>query len=305
MKTVQYIFKSTLLKICNIKMITFGLVILVNCWTYNRALRDYSRSVDYPVSWVVFPFMMSMFTFLILFWFGIVYINSDIPFMQHSNIYHILRAGRKRWAIGQLGGIWIRSFVIVLFTVICSILSILPRIEWSNEWGKVLRTITTTSVAHVHEFRYSFYYEIFSVYSGNFFVPSRILGINANSNHKDKAKSFLRYCITEGSQDVFASGFSINRESFKNSMPVADEVELVTIYYENMEATDGLSVYSFTTEDFSQVEEFIEKLDTTVLDDRVILACVMEQAQKYLYEGVALESAVNAAFEKIDLYLKE
>lgn len=39
--------------------------------------------------------------------------------------------------------------------------------------------------------------------------------------------------------------------------------------------------------------------------DRVVMESIVEQAQKYLYEGVALESAVNVAFEKIDLYLKE
>lgn len=44
------------------------------------------------------------FVFLILFWFGIIYINSDIPYMQHSNMYQIIRTGRISWALGQLGG---------------------------------------------------------------------------------------------------------------------------------------------------------------------------------------------------------
>ena len=115
-KIMKYILKNTLLKIRNIKTITFAIIIAVTIWSYNHPLRELTYSIKYPVTWCVFPFMISNLSFLILFWFGIIYINSDIPYMQHSNMYQIIRTGRISWALGQLGG----TFFSVLYS--CSFL---------------------------------------------------------------------------------------------------------------------------------------------------------------------------------------
>ena len=85
-----------------------------------------------------------------LFWYflvRIIYINSDIPYMQHSNMYQIIRTGRISWALGQLGGTFFRSFILVVFTAFCSIVSLLPQIEWSLQWGKLIHTIAMTNAA--------------------------------------------------------------------------------------------------------------------------------------------------------------
>lgn len=165
MKVLQYIWKSTALKLLNEKMGTFLLIMAVICWTYNSPMRLFVQSVHYPVSWCVFPFFLASFGFLIFFWFGVIYVNSDVPFMQSVNMYHIIRTGRKRWLIGQIGGIFLRSLILVMVTVACTILTLLPYIEWSNEWGKVLRTLAATNVMESHNFEYYIYYEIFNEYT--------------------------------------------------------------------------------------------------------------------------------------------
>lgn len=165
MKNVKYIWKSTLLKIMNGKIGTFLLILLVTSWTYDRPMKDFIQSVDYPVSWCLFPFFMASLGFLIFFWFGIIYVNSDVPFMQSVNMYHVVRAGRKRWMIGQIGGIFFRSLVLVMLTVICTILPLLPYIEWTNQWGKLLKTAAMSEIASSYHFKYMIYYEIFSEYT--------------------------------------------------------------------------------------------------------------------------------------------
>ena len=144
-KIMKYILKNTLLKIRNIKTITFAIII--------------------AVTWCVCPFMISNLSFLILFWFGIIYINSDIPYMQHSNMYQIIRTGRISWALGQLGGTFFRSFILVVFTAFCSIVSLLPQIEWSLQWGKLIHTIAMTNAAIQYNLKYVFYYQILGKYS--------------------------------------------------------------------------------------------------------------------------------------------
>lgn len=172
MKLLQYTWKSSMMKIINSKIAVFTILMIVVSRTYVGAIRQFSVAVDYPSSWCVFPFAMCSFSYLIMFWFGVIYVNSDVPFMQHVNMYHAIRVGRKCWALGQIGGIFIRSVVLTVVAVICTILPLLPDIEWSNEWGKLLRTAATTRALTQFDSSVFIYYEIFSEFS-----PLQLIGL--------------------------------------------------------------------------------------------------------------------------------
>lgn len=172
MKLLQYTWKNSMMKIANSKMAVFVILMIVVSRSYVGAIRQFSVAVDYPSSWCVFPFAMCSFSYLIMFWFGVIYANSDVPFMQHVNMYHAIRVGRKCWALGQIGGIFIRSIVLTVVAVICTILPLLPDIEWSNEWGKLLRTAATTRALTQFESSVFIYYEIFSEFS-----PLQLIGL--------------------------------------------------------------------------------------------------------------------------------
>lgn len=165
MKLLQYTWKNSMMKIANSKMTVFVILMIVVSRSYVGAIRQFSVAVDYPSSWCVFPFAMCSFSYLIMFWFGVIYANSDVPFMQHVNMYHAIRVGRKCWALGQIGGIFIRSIVLTVVAVICTILPLLPDIEWSNEWGKLLRTAATTNALSEYQSSVLIYYDIFSEYT--------------------------------------------------------------------------------------------------------------------------------------------
>lgn len=172
MKLLQYTWKNSMMKIINSKMAVFAILMIGISRTYVGPIRQLSAAVNYPSSWCVFPFTMCSFTFLIMFWFGIIYVNSDVPFMQHVNMYHAIRVGRKRWALGQIGGIFIRSIVLTVLAVICTILPLMPDIEWSNEWGKLLSTAAMTEVLTQFDSSVVIYYEIFSE-----FTPLQLMGV--------------------------------------------------------------------------------------------------------------------------------
>lgn len=165
MKQLQYIWKTSLLKIFNSKFGTFLFIIFFACFSYMRPMAEFAANVEYPVSWCVFPFLMDSNVFLSMFWFGIIYIHSDIPFMQYHNMYQMIRTGRTRWAIGHAVGIFVRSFVAVVLTVVCSILPILTHLEWTNEWGKVLKTLALQERGMDYPFQYIIYYEIMNEYT--------------------------------------------------------------------------------------------------------------------------------------------
>ena len=172
MKLLQYAWKNSLMKIINSKMAVFTILMLIVSRSYVLAIRQFSAAMDYPSSWCVFPFAMCSFSYLILFWFGVIYANSDVPFMQHVNMYHAIRLGRKYWALGQILGIFVRSVVLTSVAVICTILPLLPDVEWTNEWGKLLRTAAMTKGLTQFDSSVVIYYEIFSEFS-----PLQLMGL--------------------------------------------------------------------------------------------------------------------------------
>ena len=52
-----------------------------------------------------------------------------------------------------------------LITIACTILVLLPKVEWSNEWGKLLRTAATTNALSEYQSSVLIYYDIFSEYT--------------------------------------------------------------------------------------------------------------------------------------------
>lgn len=173
MKTLKYLWKTSLQKICNVKVATFFITFLMLSWTYDQPYLQFVQEKQYPISWCIFPFYMTSCSILLFFYLGIVYIHSDIPFMQQINMYQVIRTGRGCWAISQIAGILLRSFSAVLLLVIASVLPFIGNIDFSIGWGKVIKTLASKrgiddyglkfEQARALEFR--FLYEILDKYS--------------------------------------------------------------------------------------------------------------------------------------------
>ena len=140
---------------------------------------------------------------------------------------------------------------------------------------------------------------------GNYYIPTEVLGINSRSSYKDAAKEFLALYLTEEVQNTNTMGFSINRNSTRNSAAVTDSPQYYSTIYKNLEDTSGLDLYTLSTDEFNELLQFVELADTPVQVDAVVTETVMEQADKILYEGLDVQTAVKTVCDKINLYLKE
>ena len=140
---------------------------------------------------------------------------------------------------------------------------------------------------------------------GNYYIPTEVLGINSRSSYKDAAKEFLSLYLTEEVQNTNTMGFSINRNSMRNSAAVTDSPQYYSTIYKNLEDTSGLDLYTLSTDEFNELLQFVELADTPVWVDAVVTETVMEQADKILYEGLDVQTAVQTVCDKINLYLKE
>ena len=140
---------------------------------------------------------------------------------------------------------------------------------------------------------------------GNYYIPTEVLGINSRSSYKDAAKEFLSLYLTEEVQNTNTMGFSINRNSTRNSAAVTDSPQYYSTIYKNLEDTSGLDLCTLSTDEFNELLQFVELADTPVRVDAVVTETVMEQADKILYEGLDVQTAVKTVCDKINLYLKE
>lgn len=141
--------------------------------------------------------------------------------------------------------------------------------------------------------------------SGYYYIPTEILGINSMSNAKDAARDFLTLYLSEEVQDTNSMGFSVNRNSMRNGIAVTAEPQYYSTSYKNMGDSSGLDLYTLSTDEFNELVQFAEKADTPAQMDAVVMEMAAEQADKILYEGVNVETAVKNVCDKMDLYLKE
>lgn len=150
MKIIRYIGKTAITKIFNSKICIFFFVFLIYAWSFERPYLQFISEKGYHISWCIFPFCMTSYSILSFFYFGVIFINSDVPFMQQTNMYHVIRMGRKQWVLGQIGGILIRSVFLTVISIIVSVLPVIGHIEFSNNWGKVIYTLASSR--HMEKF---------------------------------------------------------------------------------------------------------------------------------------------------------
>lgn len=113
----------------------------------------------------VFPFLTcdanSVLIVLILF----VILLCDAPFLYQYQKYTIVRVGKTIWIRAQILYIAITALFFWLFVAAASVLSLLPNVVFSNEWGKVLGTLAQSPPGGAFRLSFSISYKIILEFS--------------------------------------------------------------------------------------------------------------------------------------------
>ncbi|WP_043934333.1 hypothetical protein [Bacillus sp. EB01] len=127
------------------------IAILLTILTHNftKEIMDFSQDINIDVSPWLFPFLFTQKFIKLLFFFPLILLFCDAPFIDDNQPYIIARSGRIPWSIGQIGYIIIASAFYFIFLMVISILINLPTIQFSMEWGKVLGTLANTNASVV------------------------------------------------------------------------------------------------------------------------------------------------------------
>lgn len=168
---LRYTGKAAGVKIFNDKVGVFLLILAGFAWSYDQPYLNFIKENNVSISWCIFPFFMSSYLFLFFFYIGIVYVNSDVPFMQHINMYQVIRTGRIKWGVGQICGIFIRSFLLTVLTAIIVVFPFVGHVEFTADWGKVIYTLARDRNINITDsVSYGFNYDIL-----NRFTPVQLM----------------------------------------------------------------------------------------------------------------------------------
>jgi hypothetical protein len=126
-------------------VITILLIMLTHNFT--SEIVDFAAKQNMDVSPWIFPFLFTQKYIKLLFFFPLILLFSDAPFMDENQPYIITRSGRTPWSIGQISYLVIATVLYFLFLIFISIVINLPYIHFSMEWGKVLGTLANTNAA--------------------------------------------------------------------------------------------------------------------------------------------------------------
>lgn len=119
-------------------------------WGVVRGFADFARDVSVNVSPWVFPFIMTSNSHLNVIALGALVLFADVPFYEPFQLLLIIRSGRKSWVAGKMLYIVLASFAYVMFIIIVSIAALLPHIDFSGEWGKIINTLEHTTTGRAY-----------------------------------------------------------------------------------------------------------------------------------------------------------
>lgn len=119
----------------------------------------------YKITPYIFSFLMSDPNSVLIIMLGIVLLFCDAPFIEIDQPYMIMRSGRTLWVLGQIAYIVIASIVYFFIVVLFTMLILLPNLEFSIEWGKVIGTFAQTDVVYQHGITIPFDFSIYNVYT--------------------------------------------------------------------------------------------------------------------------------------------
>lgn len=103
-------------------------------------INNFCATVNTPITPWLFPHMTSQMSLQFTFIIGFILIVCDLPLVNHETLLATIRSGNRDWAKGVIATVGFVSLLYTLFIVGLSILFIMPSVEYSGSWGKVLNT---------------------------------------------------------------------------------------------------------------------------------------------------------------------
>ena len=94
-----------------------------------------------------YPFLYSQYHMKLIFILPLLLVFCNAPFVDDNALFVIVRSKRKSWIIGQVLYIIFASAIYNIFIFLCTFILSLTNAEFSLEWGKVVNTMSNSTIA--------------------------------------------------------------------------------------------------------------------------------------------------------------
>lgn len=157
-KQCIYTWKLYLFRFYQRRTIVLFLLIFLALDQYYAALDYACESMDYPCSpWFFINVMTNDFVCAAI-GLAAIYLFSSAPYLNRNGMYQFIRVGKVRWAVAQLGSIAISSFTMTITLFMMGLLRMLPNVDWTADWGKMMKTLAMTNAADQFGITFSLQY---------------------------------------------------------------------------------------------------------------------------------------------------
>lgn len=165
MNKLKYILRDFWSYFYSSRLLLFILFQVTIIHFYSRNIIRFVEAANYPVSMWTLPFLFQNVYMQFIYGISVVYFFSTVPFFQQSQMYAILRQGRTEWMICKCFRIILSSVALVITELLCSIIVLVPDIELTQDWGKVLYSLSMTTAVDEYRIKIPIPYEMINNYS--------------------------------------------------------------------------------------------------------------------------------------------
>lgn len=125
--------------------VIFAVIIIFEYYTF-AGMSKVAAHFDLNSAPWVFPFFLGNPIMFVIMGSLTTLFYCNAPFADAHTPFLIVRTGRRNWIIGQMIYIYLSSFIYTSCFFLLSILMLLPRIEFTTEWGTLLHTISKSPI---------------------------------------------------------------------------------------------------------------------------------------------------------------
>lgn len=231
---------------CRIWIALFIVLIFIHSLT--KGLSDICDYTGVKSSPWIFPFLYMQYYNKMLFFFPLILIFSNAPFIDKNQLYVLIRTGRSKWCIGQMLYIAVASALYFAFVMVFSIILNLDCIEFTGEWGKLLNTLANTTMGTKFQLGFSSERDVINMFSPVSamwftFLHSWISGVVLGF------VVFLFNMKIKGGGTFFASFMLVFSAvaAKQTSLVKMSPVSWSTLNYIQLKPNDGLPSYGYIT----------------------------------------------------------
>ena len=122
------------------------------------------------------------------------------------------------------------------------------------------------------------FYDYLNSESGKKFIPKWIFGITASSEKKEAAKAFLSYFLSSENMDQYDWTLSVNKTSFRKTLPISETKEQMTVMYPEQDSAEGIRIQKLNAEEAEEFVNFLSEADTKIAVEQALFEEILTQA---------------------------